>query len=120
MPLGCPGQLGETEGGVCDPLDLSLAQGAVERLHYVGGVLAALLHSDLPDSLLLRPCFLIWPVADHGVEAVGDGDDGGAERYLFSAETVRIAGPVPPLVVPAGDLARCLQPGMGRQQLLSP
>jgi hypothetical protein len=36
---------------------------------------------------------------EHCVEALGEGDHSGEQRYFFSTQTAWIAGPIEPLVV---------------------
>src|SRR6185437_13777571 len=46
----------------------------------------------------------IRPMARHGIERIGDGEDPRTERNLFTHETVRVAASIPAFVVRPHDL----------------
>src|SRR5438874_13621350 len=66
--------------------------------------LASRLLDDLGRRLFPAPRAPVGAIARHRIQRVGDREDACAERYLRLAEPVRIAAPVPALVVMANDL----------------
>jgi len=51
-----------------------------------------------------RKRIAIGPVAQHGIESVGDGDDACPKRNLFTAQTAWIAGTIKELMVGKDDI----------------
>ena len=51
----------------------------------------------------------IRPVAQHGIESIGDGDDPCPERNLFSAQATWIARTIEELVVGDDDIGGVTQ-----------
>jgi len=70
------------------------------RVELCAGVRAQFL-----EGFLQRHAGAIGTVVRHRVEAVGDGEDAGAEWDLGAGQSARVAGAVPALVVGEHDLA---------------
>src|SRR5271170_6403249 len=79
-----------------DDLGVELLEGAANYLFGSGGE---------------RGCSAVRTVGGHGVERVGDGEDAGAERNLFTAKTARVAGAIEALLVGVDDLGGFAEEG---------
>src|SRR5436190_21249565 len=75
-----------------------------EDLNDLGVELRTALTQDLVDRALPAQLPVIRPLARHRIEGVGEGEDARAKGDLVSLEAVRIAAPVPALVVRADHL----------------
>ncbi len=80
-----------------------------ERLDDARVELGARRGADHRDRLLDRPRLLVRPLVRERVEHVGDRHDPPDQRDVVADQALRIAAPVPPLVVGLGDHARELQ-----------
>ncbi len=90
-----------------------------EGVHDRGVVVRARRAAQLGEGLGALAAALVDAVGrDRGVR-VGDGHDAGLERDLVGGEAVRVAGPVPALVVVAHRGRRLAQAGQAGDQLLA-
>src|SRR6266542_1527948 len=98
-----PGRLrGDSRELVVDAAQPPLAN--TERLHGLRVELAAPLGEDLVGRVLPGQRLSIRPVARHRVQRVGKREDARTQRDLLPRDTVRVAGPVPALVVETNDV----------------
>ena len=66
-----------------------------------------------------RKGIAIGPVAQHGIESIGDGDDARPERNLFTAQAAWIACTIEELMVSEDDLRGVAQKGNAREHLIA-
>src|SRR5512134_985408 len=61
--------------------------------------LCSLMLLQLGDGPFLSERLAVWPVGDHGIVSVHDGNDPGLDRDVLTREARRVAAAVVPLVV---------------------
>ena len=66
-----------------------------------------------------RKGIAIGPVAQHGIESIGDGDDACPERNLFTAQATWIARTIEELMVGEDDFSGFTQEGNTREHVVA-